>query len=65
MKIYYKDKKVSVELTSVFDLLINNQIFNNGGNDEAVLDYWRFTTFTLRYCFSYEKQHSVKLFTGT
>ena len=35
MKIYYKDKKVSVELTSVFDLLINNQFFNNGGNDEA------------------------------
>ena len=31
----YKDKKVSVELTSVFDLLINNQFFNNGGNDEA------------------------------
>ena len=30
----------------------------------AVLDYWRFATLTLRYCFSYEKQHSVKLLTG-
>ena len=30
---YYKDKKVSVELTSVFDLLIKNQFFNNGGDD--------------------------------
>ena len=36
---YYKDKKVSVELTSVFDLLINNQFFNNGGNDEARLGF--------------------------
>ena len=39
--------------------------FVNGGNDEAVLDYWQFTTFTLRFCFSYEKQHFVRLFTGT
>ena len=31
----YKDKKLSVELSSVFDLLINNQYFNNGGNDGA------------------------------
>ena len=31
----------------------------------AFLDYWQFTTFVLRFGFSYEKQHSVKLFTGT
>ncbi len=31
----YKDKKVSVVLTSVFDLLINNPFSKNGGNDEA------------------------------
>ena len=29
------------------------------GTPRLVLDYWRFRTFTLRFCFSYEKQHSV------
>ena len=53
----------SIDFTNKKDPLEGQ--FSNGGNDEAVLDYWRFTTFTLRYCFSYEKQHSVKLFTGT
>ena len=31
----------------------------------VVLDYLQFTTFALRLCFSYEKQHFVRLFTGT
>ena len=31
----YKDKKLSVVLSSVFDLLINNPFSKNGGNDEA------------------------------
>ena len=31
----YKDKKVSIELTSVFDLLINNPFSQKIGNDEA------------------------------
>ena len=31
----------------------------------VVLDYLQFTTFTLRLCFSHEKQHSIRLFTGT
>ena len=35
------------------------------GTTRLVLDYWQFTTFVLRFGFSYEKQHSVKLFTGT
>ena len=30
-----KDKKVSVELTSVFELLLNNPFSKNGGTDEA------------------------------
>ena len=30
-----------------------------------VLGYWRFATFTLRFCFSNEKLHSAKLLTGT
>ena len=34
----YKDKKVSVELTSVFDFLINNQNLINGGNDRPKLE---------------------------
>lgn len=38
-KFTYKDKKLSLELSSVFDLLINNQYFNNGGNDEARLGF--------------------------
>ena len=31
----YKDKKVSVELTSVFNYLINNDFVNYGARDEA------------------------------
>ena len=31
----------------------------------VVLDYLQFTTFALRLCFSYEKQHFARLFTGT
>lgn len=31
----YKDKKLSVELSSVFDLLLNSQKLINGGTDEA------------------------------
>ena len=31
----YKDKKVSVELTSVFNYLINNDFVNYGAGDEA------------------------------
>ena len=31
----------------------------------GVLDYLQFTTFTLRLCFSHEKQHFVRLFTET
>lgn len=34
----YKDKKVSVELTSVFDLLLNNPFFNNGGINKPKLE---------------------------
>ena len=41
------------------------QVWAGANPREAVLDYWRFTTFILRFCFSYEKQHSVWLFTGT
>ena len=37
-----KNKKLSIELSSVFDLLINNQYFNNGGNDEARVLLGRF-----------------------
>ena len=33
----YKDKKVSVELTSVFNYLLNNQFVNYGAGDEAGL----------------------------
>ena len=35
------------------------------GTTRLVLDYLQFTTFVLRFGFSYEKQHSVKLLTGT
>ena len=38
----YKDKKLSVELSSVFDLLINNQFLVNGGDDEACVLLGRF-----------------------
>ena len=31
----YKDKKVSLELTSVFNYLINNDFVNYGAGDEA------------------------------
>ena len=51
------DKKIS-PTSGLYFLLM-------AGTTRLVLDYWRFTTFTLRFCFSYEKQHSVKLFTGT
>ena len=34
----YKDKKLSVELSSVFNLLINNQNLVNGGNDCPMLE---------------------------
>ena len=35
----YKDKKVSVELSSVFDLLINSSFSKNGAGDEARLGF--------------------------
>ena len=35
----YKDKKVSIELTSVFNYLINNDFVKYGGNDEACLGF--------------------------
>ena len=38
----YKDKKVSVELTSVFDLLLNRQFFNNGGINKPKLEPQQF-----------------------
>ena len=31
----YKDKEVSVELTSVFNYLLNNHFVNYGAGDEA------------------------------
>ena len=32
---------------------------------ETVLDYWRVATFVLRFCFSFEKQRSVRLLPRT
>ena len=42
----YKDQEVSVELTSVFNYLLNNHFVKYGAGDEAlILDYWQFNRF--------------------
>ncbi len=35
----YKDKKVSIELTSVFNYLLNNQFVKYGAGDEVGLTH--------------------------